>query len=283
MEQHTGKKNRLTRLEILLSVAIPALCFGGAALGILLWQNGYISDAGSFYWGCVAGAVLLAYLAWLKPRKDIVSLLAPLYAVIIFLLPLENKPTVLLQLLFGASLTILVVRLNILYSTPPVKKHGEDPMEKYLYDYMHRITPLYRGIDRETAHEIASAVLSFKFVLYTNTMTSAEKAISRITGEGPHAALKKALRIIRDRASSLDSSEVKVYSPETFSDGEKPYLAVALPDETVGTREDLDLDNALLLCYAVAYLYSPDDGQVLDEHQNYVIQILNTYKEALGP
>ena len=48
-------------------------------------------------------------------------------------------------------------------------------MEKYLYDYMHRITPLYRGIDRETAHEIASAVLSFKFVLYTNTMTSAEK------------------------------------------------------------------------------------------------------------
>ena len=282
MEQHTGKKNGLNRLEILLSVAIPALCFGGAALGILLWQRGYISDAGSFYWGCIAGSVLLAYLAWLKPRKDIVSLLAPLYAVVIFLIPLENKPTVLLQLLFGASLTILVVRLNILFSTPPVKKHGEDPMEKYLYDYMHRITPLYRGIDRETAHEIASAVLSFKFVLYTNTMTSAEKAISGITGEGPQAALKKALRIIRDRASSLDSSEVKVYSPETFSDAEKTYLAVALPNETVGTREDLDLDNALLLCYAVAYLYSPDDGQVLDEHQNYVIQILNTYKEALG-
>jgi hypothetical protein len=282
MEPHTGKKNRLTRLEILLSVGVPALCFGGAALGILLWKRGYISDAGSFYWGCLAGAVLLAYLAWLKPRRDIVSLLAPLYAIIIFLIPLENKPTVLLQLLFGASLTILVVRLNILFSTPPVKKHGEDPMEKYLYDYMHRITPMYRGIDRETAHEIASAVLSFKFGLYPNTITSADKAVSRLTGEGPMATLKKALRIIRDRAANLDHSEVKRYSPDTFSPGEDPYLAVILPAERIDNREDLALDNSILLCYAVAYLYSPDDGQVLDEHQNFALQTLNPYKEPLG-
>jgi hypothetical protein len=282
MELQTGKKNRLTRIEILLSISVPVLCFGGAALGMLLWQGGYIRDPGSFYWGSLAGSVLLAYLAWLKPRRDIVSLLAPLYAVIIFLLPLENKPTLLLQLLFGASLTILVVRLNLLFSTPPVKKHGEDPMEKYLYDYMHRITPLYRGIDRETAHEIASAVLSFKFGLYPNTINSAENAVSRLTGEGPITTLRKALIIIRDRAANLEQSEVKSYSPETFNPGEDLYLAVNLPPEKIDNREDFTLDNSILLCYAVAYLYSPDDGQVLDEHQNFVLQILNPYKEPLG-
>jgi hypothetical protein len=282
MELQTGKKNRLTRLEILLSISVPVLCFGGAALGMLLWQGEYIRDPGSFYWGNLAGSVLLAYLAWQKPRKDIVSLLAPVYAVIIFLVPLENKPTVLLQLLFGASLTILVVRLNLLFSTPLVKKHGEDPMEKYLYDYMHRITPLYRGIDRETAHEIASAVLSFKFGLYPNTINSAENAIRRLTGEGPIATLRRALIVIRDRAANLEQSEVKRYSPETFNPGEDSYLAVNLPPEKIDNREDFTLDNSILLCYAVAYLYSPDDGQVLDEHQNFVLQVLNPYKESLG-
>lgn len=281
MELPAGKKNSLTPLERRLSIAVPILCFGGAALGIFLWKGGYIRDPGSFYWGCIAGAVLLAYLAWLKPRRDIVSLLAPMYAVIIFLLPLENKPTVLLQILFGASLTILVVRLNLRFSAP-VKKFGEDPMEKYLFDYMHRITPLYRGINRETAHEIASAVLSFKFGLYPNTINSAENAVSRLTGEGPIATLRKALIVIRDRASNLEQSEVKSYSHETFDPGEDPYLAVNLPPEKIDNREDFTLDNSILLCYAVAYLYSPDDGQVLDEHQNYVLQILNPYKEPLG-
>jgi hypothetical protein len=282
MELLTGRKIQLSRPEIFLSIAVPILCFGGAALGILLWRVGLITDPGSFYWGCIAGAVALAYLAWVKPRKDIVSLLAPLYAVIIFLLPLENKPTILLQLLFGASLTILVVRLNILFSTPPVNKHGENPMEKYLYDYMHRITPLYRGIGSDTAHEIASAVLSFKFGLYPNTVTSAGNAVSHLTGEGPFATLRKALRIIRDRAANLDQAEIKGYSLETFDPGEESYLAVNLPAEQIDNREDFALDNSILLCYAVAYLYSPDDGQSLDEHQNFVLQTLSTYKEPLG-
>jgi len=197
------RKRILTRRELYISIAIPALCFGGAALGILLETRGIISEAGSLYWGSVAGSFLLAYLAWIKPRKDIVALLAPLYAVIIFIVALEAQPTILLQLLFGASLTILVVRLNILFSTPPVKKHGEDTMEQYLYDYMHRITPYYRGIDRETAHEVASAVLSFKFGLYPNSMSSAESAVSRITAGAAYETLKKALVIITDRASSL--------------------------------------------------------------------------------
>lgn len=155
-------------------------------------------------------------------------------------------------------------------------------MEKYLYDYMDRIAPLYRGIDRKIAHDIAAAVLSFKFGLYPNTVTSADDAVSRLEGGAPIAALKKALFIIRDRATNLDEFEVREYSPLTFSPDEAPYLAVDLPPGLIDNIEDFTLDNAILLCYAVAYQFSPDDSQMLDEHQNFILQTLNPYKEPLG-
>jgi hypothetical protein len=155
-------------------------------------------------------------------------------------------------------------------------------MEKYLYDYINRISSLYRGIGRETAHEIAAAVLSFKFGLYPNSITSADNAVSRLTGEGPIVTLKKALHIIRDRAANLDQSEVRGYSVETFGPGDDPYLAVNLPAEQIDNKEDFSLDNSILLCYAVAYLFSPDDSQMLDEHQNFILQTLSPYKEPLG-
>lgn len=272
---------RLSRKEWALSIAIPVVSFGGTGLAVLLAWQGVIADAGTFSWGALAGSFLLAYLAWIKPRKDIVSLLAPMYGVIIFLLAVEMKPTVLLQLLFAASLTILVIRLNIRFSTPPAKGKVEDPMEKFLYAYMNRITPYFRSVDRDTAHEIASAVLSFKFGIYPNTIGGAEKAISRLKGEGAFATLRKALIIVRDRAGSLQASMVKSYSETTFSGDDFQYLPIVLPPELVESPENYALDNALVLGYAVAYLCSPDDGQMLDEHQNFVIQILSSYKEAL--
>lgn len=272
---------RLSQRELILTIAIPVLSFGGAGLGLLLQQLGIISDAGTFYWGSLAGSFLLAYLAWIKPRKDIVSLLAPLYAVIIFLLAVETKPTILLQLLFAASITILAVRLNRRFSTPPDKGKHEDPMEKLLYAYMNRITPHFRSVDRNTAHEIASAVLSFKFGIFPNSVGSAEKAIAGLKGEGSISTLRKSLIIIRDRAEKLQASMVKAYSEKTFSADDFQYLALVLPPDLIDSPENFTLDNALVLCYAVAYLCSPDDGQMLDEHQNFVIQILNMYKEAL--
>jgi hypothetical protein len=272
---------QLSRKEWALSIAIPVISFGGTGLGVLLALQGFIADAGSFYWGALAGSFLLAYLAWIKPRKDIVSLLAPLYGVIIFLLAVEMKPTVLLQLLFAASLTVLMIRLNRRFSTLPAKDKDEDPMEKFLYAYMNRITPYFRSIDSDTAHEIASAVLSFKFGIYPNAIGGADKAIARLKGEGALATLRKALTIVRDRAESLQDSLVKSYSEKTFSADDFPYLAIVLPPGLIENPENFTLDNALILTYAVAYLCSPDDGQSLDEHQNFVIQILSFYREAL--
>lgn len=272
---------KLSQRELIISAAIPLVSFGGTGLGLLLENVKIIADAGTFYWGSIAASFLLAYLAYNKPRRDIVSILAPMYAVIIFLLAIEVSPTVILQLLFDASLTVLMIRLNIRFSTPLHKDDEEDPMEKLLYAYMNRITPNFRSVDARTAHEIAATVLSFKFGIFENSVRSADKALGMLRGEGSHSTLRKALIIIRDRAEKLQSSDVKAYSGILFSSDDFQYLPLSIPPDLIESPDNYTLDNALVLCYAVAYLCSPEDGQRLDEHQNFVIQILNTYKEAL--
>jgi hypothetical protein len=109
------------RRDLLLSAGVPLTSFGGIPVAIALANAGLITNPGAFAWGCVIGSVLLAYLAYLKPRRDIVSLFAPLYAVLIFVVPMELQPNLLMQLLFAASLTVLVVRLNRSFS----KKRGD--------------------------------------------------------------------------------------------------------------------------------------------------------------
>jgi hypothetical protein len=282
MHEHKGSAEEKTDIERYLSVAVPLTSFGGLGLAIALQYLGIIPDAGEFYWGCVIGSICLGYLAWIKPRRDIVALLAPLYAFLIFIVPLEMRPNIVLQALFAISITILLVRLNKRFSSPPSKKSEEDPMEKYLYDYMQRISPNYRDMDPDAAHEIASTILSFKFELYPKTLQSAENALARIPDTGAAKTLRKAVTIIRDRADNLQKSRIKVVSEQSFSPEDEQYLAIVLPPESVENQEDLKLDNALLLLYAVAYLESPDDGQSLDEHQNFVLQIISSYKEELN-
>ncbi len=105
----------LSRKEQVLSILVLISLWGGIAAAILLSSAGIISDPGQFFWGCVIGSVLLAYLAAGKQRRDLVSLLTPLYAVIIFM-GLEITPTLLLQILYAGTLSVLLVRLHQQFS-----------------------------------------------------------------------------------------------------------------------------------------------------------------------
>jgi uncharacterized membrane protein YeiH len=67
------------QLERLLTYAIPVVSFGGILAAILLQETGVIADAGTFAGGCVAGSFMLGYLAYIKQKKDIVALCAPIY------------------------------------------------------------------------------------------------------------------------------------------------------------------------------------------------------------
>jgi hypothetical protein len=271
----------------IIGILVPLVSFGGTFLGMWLAATGSIPDVGEFWYGCLVGACLLSYLAWRKPRRDIVSLCAPVYAFLIFVVPLENRPTLALELVFSASISLMVIRLEWKFSDGSVpvaisENTGTgEPMERYLDEYISRMKTVYGDIGAAPAHEIATTFLSFKFGLWETTIEAADHAIANLGNDEPHAVLKKALRIVRERADNLRNSDVTPVTVAAFDRSDAPYIAIVLPDELVEDPPTLTLHNALLLTYAVAYLRSSADEQALDEHRRFVIGIIGTYRRAL--
>ena len=67
-----------------------------------------------------------------------------------------------------------------------------------------------------------------------------------------------------------------------FSDEEKEYIAINLPEDKIEDPVTLNLDNALILAYSVALIASPDDEEALQEHRRLIVRMLTDYKKALG-
>jgi len=105
----------LPKRERTLTILILLCLWGGIAAAFLLSALRFIDDPGSFFWGCIIGSFILAYLSRIKKKLDIVSLLTPVYALISFM-GLEIKPNMILQTLYAASLTILIYRLHMQFS-----------------------------------------------------------------------------------------------------------------------------------------------------------------------
>jgi len=93
-----------------LWLLVPALAWGGILAGALIPYSPPYLSFGSI--GCVLGSIAIAVLAFRKKRKDIVSLCTPIFAVIIFITPGETPPGLLTQVLYAATLTALVIRLE---------------------------------------------------------------------------------------------------------------------------------------------------------------------------
>ncbi len=158
-------------------------------------------------------------------------------------------------------------------------------MEQFLKDYIERLRPQYPRISEKAAHEIASSFFAFKFGIYANAINECKIALSLIPDGNSNDsinALKKALMIVKANAEDLDNSKVTADLSLSFSETERQFAAVRLPPEKVEDPGTLELDNALVLLYAVATITSPDDEQALDEHRTYVTKLLSAYKRALG-
>jgi hypothetical protein len=155
-------------------------------------------------------------------------------------------------------------------------------MDRFLSEYVNRIKPHFTSIPAVTAHEIASAFLAYRFGLYSNVVRECTHAISLIPDGGSNTALKKALAIVRANAQNLDNAQFTADLSITFSENEIPYLPISLPKDRIGDPGTFELDNALVLIYAVAGITSPDDEEVMAEHHKFIIQLLNGYKKALG-
>ena len=86
--------------------SVTAVTLLGIVLGIVL-EVPAIGIA-----GCFLGSCILAASAFMRPKKDIVGILTPMYAIIIFF-GLEAAPTIWTQGLFAASIIILAFRLEL--------------------------------------------------------------------------------------------------------------------------------------------------------------------------
>lgn len=270
--------------EVYLTIAVPAVAFGGILVALALEFVGLIPDAGKFGWGCVVASFLLAYLAYIKPRRDIVSLCAPFYGLLIFVVPLEVQPNLLMQVLYAISISFLLLRLHLRFSTPAPRSGDVDPMLTFLDEYIERIRPMYSDLKPSTAHDIASVFLSYKFGLYTMVAGSADAAARALGTTEPEQVLRRALQIVQERAANLENAIVTTATKVMFEPSDEPYLAIILPKEQVEEPDMLKIENAIILIYTVAYTTAmeTDDAQALDEQQNYVIQIITAYKKALN-
>ena len=157
-----------------------------------------------------------------------------------------------------------------------------DIMERFLDAYIERIRPHFPQFPPDTAHQIASAFLAFKFGLYSNAVRECTHALALVPDGESNRALKKALEIIRANAQDRDNSLVTPDPGFAFGDQELRFVAVNLPAETVEAPGALSLDNALILVYVVALITSPDDDEALEEHRTLIVRMLRDYKKALG-
>ncbi len=155
-------------------------------------------------------------------------------------------------------------------------------MEKYLDAYIGRMRTHYPRFQPETAHEIASAFLAFRYGLYEKAANECTHAISLIPESAPNSALKKALAIIRANAEDRNNARVTADLSVAFSPDEQAYTAINLPPEKIEEPGTLELDNALILVYVVALITSPDDEEALDEHRRTIVRLLTDYKKAMG-
>ncbi|TAJ44239.1 hypothetical protein [Methanofollis fontis] len=151
-----------------------------------------------------------------------------------------------------------------------------------LFDaYCERIRPACAGIDKETGHAIASALLSYKFGLYGNAVEKAEAAIRLIEKKGAPKAIYTALGLLKRRAADLKAAVIVSEGLTLFSPEDREYLAMDLSEDLIEDRISFSIDNALILLYAVGLITSPDDEQALDEHRGFPIQIITSYRKQL--
>jgi hypothetical protein len=155
-------------------------------------------------------------------------------------------------------------------------------MERFLDAYIERLRPSFPGFPGETAHEIASVFLAFKFGLYANAVRECTHAIALVPGGEANSALKKALEIIRANAMDRDNSVVTADTGVAFTEAELKFAAISIPPERAEDPGTLSLDNALILVYVVACITSADDEEALDEHRRLIVRMLTDYKKALG-
>jgi hypothetical protein len=261
------------RRTLFLEMLVPLLSFLGTILGMVLWNSGVTFEiqyaaAGGFIASC-----LLAYLAWTRPHKDIVSLSTPIYGFIFLITPIDYTGGVTLQLLYACGLLVLTARLHRRFpATAPDSPSGAGLAPGRLLTYVESTRDAFLALDPASGHSAAQAFLFFSAGEY---LRAAELAHAASVKEGIPEPLARAFSILRQHAELLEKNLKRPFTYLTFLPGDKPLMAKPLPRPGDPDREfEVMMDDALLLLFAAAWHASPDDRPSLVASQGFAKRLL---------
>jgi len=111
--------------------------------------------------GCLLASCVLAYLAWLRPKKDLVALTTPLYSIIFLGFPLDALSTVVLEVLYAVSLSFLLVRLKRRFGSSAQVSNVPGDLAEPISRYIERIPDVLKDVSQESGHAAAMVVTRF--------------------------------------------------------------------------------------------------------------------------
>jgi len=248
------------KLNLWLELAVPLLSFGGALLAIIFWIGNVPLDFRISILGCVLASWVLAYLAWIRPKKDIVALSTPLYSFIFIAVPTDVFSSVILELLYAASLTILLVRLKYRFGRHSTAAFAVKELADPLKTYVEQTSGSCAGTSPETGHSAAVIFVRFAEGNYGEAARESGAAAGKLEDTGDTSCLTRAFTIIGEHAALMDRSLPPPQNFLTFYPEDTELLAKPVPVSPVNDQEFYTtLDNALLLAFSAAWTASGQD------------------------
>jgi hypothetical protein len=272
--QPTQPDNSMNRW---LELAVPGFAFGGIIIAFFFLSHGNIQDIRIASVGCIIASFILAYLAWIRPKKDIVALTTPIYAVILFVLPSELLPDLILPILYAVSLTILLVRLKYRFGKPGTAVTMGKELGGSLKTYIDQTREPLKNLSPDTAHSATLAFVQFAQGDYAKVARISET----VSGTGDNSlrdqCVARAFSIVKEHAALLDKALTRPYTWQAFTPDHADLLAKQMP---AGMDEDhefyLALDNALLLLYSTAWNGSERDRPHLLSLQAFAQKLMSS-------
>jgi hypothetical protein len=247
-----------------LELAVPLFSFGGALLAVVVLISEIPLDSRITILGCVFASWVLAYLAWIRPRKDIVALSTPLYSFIFLAVPTDTFSSIVLQLLYAISLTILLLRLKFRFGEPGTAATLGKELGGSLLAYTKHTRDSFGSVSPETAHAATLAFVRFAEGNYEQSAQSAKNALVDTGTADPGTVLMRAFGIVREHAVLLHTSKPRPLNYLVFTGTDLPLLARS----PLKAKDDerafyLALDNALLVLFSAAWNNSERDHPYL--------------------
>jgi hypothetical protein len=266
-----------TRLYLWLELAVPVISFGGILIAFFFLSQGNIQDIRIASAGCIIASFILAYLAWIRPKKDIVALTTPLYAIILFVLPSELIPDLILPILYAISLTILLVRLKLRFGKPGTAVSMGKELGGSLKTYIDHTRDPLKNLSMETAHYATLAFVQFAQGDYAKVARISETVSSNDDNPVRDQCIARAFSIVKEHAALLDKALPRPDTFRIFDPEHADLLAKPMPP---GMDEDnafyLALDNALLLLYSAAWNGSEKDRPYLLARQPFAQKLMSS-------